>query len=233
MGALPSRHAVDRGRNAVACWAATVLLVARRRCTRPYPNSIASQQPLLVCTAVLSWPGAAFAKSGGAQLSTSNVSPRPPCISRHTKHHVLRTCCRRLNNSCGALSPLPAGHRYCRSAAQELTSPSGARVWLHANPVPLRVRRPSALATPGRMCPLLSSPLAGSQQSGSSPACPACYWPVLGSVSWTRVRGPGGNSAPGCSRLQRRERPSSLKIRPCQSSCRTASHQLAAPVAVA
>jgi hypothetical protein len=83
MGALPSRHAVDRARIAVAGWAAAVLLVARRRCTRPYPNSIASQRPLLVCTAVLSWPGAAIAKSGGAQLSTSNASPRPPCISMH------------------------------------------------------------------------------------------------------------------------------------------------------
>jgi hypothetical protein len=147
-------HAQTQSLHGAHCWCA-------RRCyhgpARPLPNQVALSYRL------------------------SMLAPGHPAYRGTTKHHVLRIRCRRLNNSCGALSPLPAGYRYRRSAAQEVGTDVAA----------------------GR------SPLAGSQQHGSSPACPAYHWRILGSVSSTRVRGPGGHSAPGCSRLQRRERPSS------------------------
>jgi hypothetical protein len=90
--------------------------------------------PLLLRTAVLSWPGAAFAKSSGAQLSFSNVSPRPPCISRappsitfcgHAAAVASTTACTALRCSTARV-----GSRYRRddAAQEELTSTAGARV---------------------------------------------------------------------------------------------------------
>jgi hypothetical protein len=121
-------HAQTQSLHGAHCWCA-------RRCyhgpARPLPNQVALSYRL------------------------SMLAPGHPAYRGTTKHHVLRIRCRRLNNSCGALSPLPAGYRYRRSAAQEVGTDVAA-VWHHVNPVPLRVRRPSALATPGRIFPLLA-----------------------------------------------------------------------------
>jgi hypothetical protein len=199
-------HAQTQSLHGAHCWCA-------RRCyhgpTRPLPNQVALSYRLPM------------------------LAPGHPAYRGTTKHHVLRICCRRLNNSCGALSPLPAGYRYRRSAAQEVGT--------------------DVAAGRSRLAPCQSCPVAGA--AAISSGYPWSYfpvarpWPVRSSMG-VRLRAQPtigafsaqsarrASAAPvGIARLAVRDcnavsvRP--LKIRLCQSSCRTARHQLAAPVAVA